>query len=147
MSAVVSKNLALEWGKSDEEIFEQAIANDDCFTIRNIVELMAELEPEEGWFYRKFFKVPMYVVTNEKRLHGASAILHKDVLDQVANEIGAEEIYVIPSSVHELIVIPADTSKESVNVMLRNVNKEIREDEVLSDHVYTYNTITRNIRY
>ncbi len=86
---------------------------------------------------------PFYVLTNSMKLYGAGCILYKGMLENVAERIGFG-FYVIPSSVHEVIIIPADecsrkTSGE-LKALLASVNgTELSECEILSDSVYYYN--------
>ncbi len=51
------------------------------------------------------------------------------------------DFYIIPSSIHELILYKKSGSEdvEEMNRMVREVNaSQVREDEVLSDHVYLF---------
>ena len=51
-----------------------------------------------------------------------------------------DDLYVLPSSVHEVIVVPASLSAAGdLGEMVRSVNKEVvSEIEYLSDHPYYY---------
>lgn len=79
----------------------------------------------------------MYVLTNAKKTDGAAGILNPAVMDQVAERI-SEDIYVIPSSVHELILVPKrpDMDYHAVEKMIREVNMMVAPEEILSDHAY-----------
>jgi len=84
--------------------------------------------------------MPMYVVSNRKNLFGASAILYSDYLEEWAEELKCD-LYVIPSSVHELLVMPASHmySGEEISEMIREINRtQVAREEILSDHVYIY---------
>ena len=84
--------------------------------------------------------MPMYVVSNKKNLFGASAILYSDYLEEWAEELECD-LYVIPSSVHELLVMPAAHaySGEEITEMIREINRtQVAREEILSDHVYIY---------
>ncbi|NLJ97407.1 MAG: hypothetical protein GX321_09675 [Clostridiales bacterium] len=83
---------------------------------------------------------PMYILTNEKGINGASCMLYKDVIKDFANLINSD-LYILPSSIHEIILIPMENSmdKERFSHMVREINKsQVPIDEVLSDHVYMY---------
>ena len=65
------------------------------------------------------------------------------MLENVAERIGFG-FYVIPSSVHEVIIIPADECSQKtageLKALLASVNgTELSECEILSDSVYYYN--------
>lgn len=97
------------------------------------------LGPDEG-------AVQMYVVTNKDRLQGASIMLDTDFMDSVTEKIG--ECYILPSSVHEVLVIP----KESVpgyyelESMVKEVNSTcVAPEDKLTDHVYSYDPRVKEI--
>ena len=81
----------------------------------------------------------MYVLTNKSLLNGASAVLDKDLLRKIGEKHGVTELYILPSSRHEMIVIPYSEKIEieTLNRMVREVN-ETQVDEVdrLTDRAY-----------
>jgi len=84
--------------------------------------------------------MPMYVISNRKNLFGASAILYSDYLEEWADELESD-LFVIPSSVHELLVMPAFGmySEDEISQMIREINQtQVAREEILSDHVYIY---------
>ena len=87
--------------------------------------------------------IPMYVCTNTAKLNGAGVILYQELLQEFADRIGSD-FYILPSSIHETLLIPAngDMDLEYLRDMVRTVNRtEVAEDEVLSDSVYRYNRL------
>ena len=81
----------------------------------------------------------MTIVTNSTGVNGASAILYSDILSEVADMFD-DDVYLIPSSIHEFIVVPAsvfvgmDFAK-----MIKNVNDSVlAPKEILSDHPYYF---------
>lgn len=85
------------------------------------------------------YDVPMYVMTNPMKMNGAATMLYPDVLKNFSNALG-KNIYIIPSSIHEVILIPQmGTEGERLNEMVREVNEmQVDPKEVLADHVYYY---------
>lgn len=82
----------------------------------------------------------MYVLTNKYKLYGASAIFYPDVLKKFA-EVMDSNLIIIPSSVHEVILIPMedDMDMEGFRKMINDVNREeVDPTEILSDHAYIY---------
>lgn len=112
-----------------------------------LTELMeVELDKE---YANKFFDMvaegdfPMYIATNTTKTNGASVILYKDLLKTFADKIG-NDFYILPSSVHEVLFIPADASMDAdyLRGMVREVNAtEVSPEEYLSDSVYYYNSL------
>ena len=82
----------------------------------------------------------MYVLTNESQFNGAACILYENLLYDFASSIGSD-LYILPSSVHEVILIPKNEfpDKDNLSCMVKDINEsEVATDEVLSDHVYEY---------
>lgn len=85
-------------------------------------------------------KPMMYVLSNQKGINGATCLLYPEVIRSFAEELKAD-LYILPSSIHEIILIPADQRMkvEALNRMVEEVNRtQVAEEEVLSDHVYYY---------
>lgn len=93
-----------------------------------------------------FQELPMKVLSNQKRIHGAASILYPGVLEEIAGEKG--NIYIIPSSIHETILLPYDekTSAEDLKKMIHEVNStQVAPEEVLSDSLYYYDAARKEI--
>ncbi len=98
-------------------------------------EFMDELQKRE-----MYVDAPMFVLTNSKWTNGAACLLYTGLLDKVASCLECD-LYVIPSSIHEVILMPMNGKMQvdEVNAMIRQVNQdEIRPGEILSEHVYIY---------
>ena len=82
----------------------------------------------------------MYVLTNRHKLFGAAELLDGDTLKEIGDRLGGDFI-VLPSSVHETIIIPADSAPPStvLAAMVREINAtQVGIEERLSDHAYLY---------
>ena len=93
-------------------------------------------------------EVPMKVLSNVSRCRGAACILYEDTLRRAAEEYG-EDFYILPSSVHEVILFPVSEEKhpERLRDIVREVNRtQILPEEVLSDNVYYYRRKERKIQ-
>lgn len=83
---------------------------------------------------------PMYILTNQKGINGASCLIYKDVIKEFAQLIKSD-LYILPSSIHEIILIPREGSedKERFQRMVIDINSsQVPIEEVLSDRVYMY---------
>lgn len=89
----------------------------------------------------------MYVASNVSRVNGASVMLYDDLLYYFSKKL-EKNLFIIPSSIHELIVVP-DTGYMKTNdirSMVMDVNAtQVAPDEVLSDNVYYYDRNTDTI--
>ncbi len=83
-----------------------------------------------------------FVLTNRKGVHGAAAILYPDCLKDIG-KMAETGLYIIPSSIHELLIIPdnGQVSPDSLKKMVEEVNINcVAAEEVLSDMVYYYSS-------
>ena len=93
---------------------------------------------------------PMFVLTNQSKTRGANLILSKKVLDRITARFG--DFYIIPSSIHEVLILPTSTAEElgrdviDIVEMIKNVNEnEVREEERLSEKLYKYTIETKEL--
>lgn len=84
----------------------------------------------------------MYILSNYKNLFGASCILYEDLLRQISKNLQSS-FMIIPSSIHEVILVRChDRSLVSnFSKLVQSINHtELQVDEILSDHVYFYDS-------
>lgn len=84
--------------------------------------------------------IPMHVLTNENRFYGAACLAYPGMLQLIA-EILQDDFYILPSSIHEIILVAKRECIDSfsLNEMIEEVNRtQVEEEEWLSDHTYLY---------
>ncbi len=82
----------------------------------------------------------IYVLTNESGMFGASVMLQDQILRRVSERLGCP-IYVLPSSLHEVIIVPKSEAfdPEMLKDTVQSVNSTVvSESDYLSDSVYIY---------
>ena len=80
----------------------------------------------------------LYVMSNASRINGAATMAYPDAVRRFADSCG-KNLYIIPSSVHEVILIPETGREQGLNEMVAQVNEtQLDPKEVLADHVYYY---------
>ena len=89
------------------------------------------------------------MLSNKYMVDGASAILYEDVLKNFAAEQDTDEIIIIPSSVHEMLLLPKCDNDPRELGLCRNMVKEVKatleEHLLLSNNIYIYNKKTEEI--
>lgn len=144
-SMMVTKELMSYWQIMEEELWAAAWNNlyQERFYIQNMNEVIkSEIrEHEMDINYKEMDSMlPLYVLSNQKRAYGARAILRTDLLQAFAMGAG-RNLYILPSSVHELILIP-DNGNYSVDDMretVRTINEtQVPEQDRLSDTIYYF---------
>ena len=140
MGAIITNEIADKYKLTVDELF--GIAKENTRRIykprfENIVDLINRLSPNDPMPNDK--SVPMYILSNEIAMEGASYILYDDILKDIRIQLG-EDFYVIPSSINEVIIVPCSTiDTEYTKNMLRNVKRSVvARQEVLSNNVYKY---------
>lgn len=83
----------------------------------------------------------MLVLTNRANFYGAAVVFYPGLLKSLAKCEGSG-FYLIPSSIHEMILFPEKAlaaSVAEVNQMIHDINlADVREEEVLSETLYHY---------
>lgn len=130
-SVVITKALADHYEFAEDELWEASAEKCvyDTQSMQSILDGLVDLQDS----------FPMLVISNQKRMWGAASMLDDEVLSAAADKLQSDLI-ILPSSIHEIIVIPFSGDDVSeFNAMIREVNEtQLQEREVLSDHYYFY---------
>ncbi len=85
--------------------------------------------------------VPMYVLSNRQQYFGGACIRYPNVLKEISQSLVQDKLYILPSSIHEVILVPASQADNPAELakIVQEVNlTEVAPDEVLSDSIYLY---------
>ena len=143
LAEMIINDISMNWDNEEDESADTGQENyikEDCVYGENSKEKMSEYVREEIEKMKCDDKIDMYVLTNEKRINGAGTIFYDGLLMKFADKI-EEDLIIIPSSIHEVILIPSDNgiTDEEVNEMIDEVNEnELETVEILSNHMYLY---------
>lgn len=108
-------------GLTLKKVMDIAIANSakDKFTCdgmnQTLADMMRAIDAPEH-IIKEYTEGPdlLYVLTNEQQWQGAVAIGIPEVMKKATEVLGEEKAYIIPSSIHELLLMPASLGKFSV---------------------------------
>lgn len=144
----VTHDLAERWNVSKEEILQAAEENTEALfpvrmesildTLCRVADISRDDLPEE--VLAEEDSPQIMVLTNYLGVNGATVLLYDSLLKQIYEKLGGKFI-ILPSSLHEVIVMPlasappiADSQK-----MVEQINRSsVKEEEILSDSVYLY---------
>lgn len=152
-TALIYNNNLKNWKVTIDDVYKAALKNTPDLLHCRISSMAALFEKcgvnvdGKDIDLRDYVPSDMYILTNETKLNGAACILYENVLYDFAQKLG-EDLYILPSSVHEVILLPKLSvfEKDELVNMVREVNTEgVAAEEVLSDHVYEYNRTQRLI--
>lgn len=92
--------------------------------------------------------VKCLMVTTMDMVYGAIYMLNNTLLKYVS-ELFDDDVCIIPSSVHEILLMPAERIvPEEMNMTIRHINSvAVSKDEYLSDHMYLYSRKTDTVLY
>ena len=82
----------------------------------------------------------MLVATTEGAFMGASVIQHPGFMEQAAEQISGD-FFVLPSSIHEVLLIPDDGKSDhhELEAMVQSINEtQVEPADRLSDYAYRY---------
>lgn len=109
--------------------------------LENIEEIIRDMGNSEGAILEYGdSSFSMFVMTNRQKHNGASVILYPGLLQEYSEKLGGD-ILILPSSVHELILLPwkGDCDVNEIAGIIQQINAaEVPNGEVLSDHPYLY---------
>ncbi|MDO5702218.1 MAG: DUF5688 family protein [Lachnospiraceae bacterium] len=156
-----------KWGITEDDLYRDASCNTPALkpaVIKPLSDYVIEVFPEKeqsfdvtagfppgpweikdlsmiGDAIRNRCYVPLIVLTNELMNCGAATILYKGLVQAISDEIGSD-LYIIPSSIHEVLIIPCVDyviSPEELNAMIVDINvSTVSEEDVLANHAYLY---------
>lgn len=137
------------WGITETDLFNAAIKNsspDISSLIDAAIKALPESIPED---MREAMKeamkeediempFPTFVVSNKQRSYGAGVIVYG--LPEVAESIGYDRFFILPSSINEVIIVPECFGEtDGLKTMVKESNETVvNNNEVLSDNVYIY---------
>ena len=142
-SVTVKNDFIRRWEVSEEEIISQAYSNtkNAGATIWDMRTLIKGRFNEDKLSEAQLIDAgSIFVMGNEAMTFGAIAMTFDDVLDEFINN-SCKGVYIIPSSIHEVILIrdKEDGECSVLNDMVKQVNSEcLEKEDILADHAYYY---------
>ena len=150
------------WNITLEELHKQAVKNLMKFTeeemepmvdvvLKILFEGNNEFKEEGTKFIREVNSESeyseMHVLSTTSHIYGAVYMFYSSKIKSLADKLDSD-LYILPSSIHELILIPVleNEEVETLRKMVNQVNEESVENiDYLSDNVYRFNRNTEEI--
>ena len=129
---IVTKKLAEIIGYTENELYKIASANTPSMRPVKFMRLYEAIgiDVEEI-----DFKDPFIVLSNSEKVFGASVILYPGLEKQIYDMYG--EAIIIPSSVHELLIINNDLCADQLSSIVNEVNNTVvNREDILSYSIY-----------
>lgn len=155
-SSEISYNELDVIGVTEEELFEQATQNTERLfpaEFKPLVSVMEKMMREKDVsdelikevldFEDLGDKINMYILSNKMGINGAATMLYTDMLKNIATQLKTESLYLLPSSVHEWMILPEWDDVGYLKEMVADANRTaVAEIDLLSYHVYRYDRNT-----
>ncbi len=131
------------WGITMGELYRTAS--------KNMSGLSVSIEPMETFLEScgiESGSSGMYILTNGRKEYGAAVIVDPEVQRMCYKRLG-EDYYVLPSSIHELILLPGSfaTTPEDLCTLVQEVNENcVSPEDFLSGNVYFYSSVTGQLK-
>lgn len=141
---LIQKDHLQVWEIEEEELHALAVENtfyDIPYELKEVSELVQEISGSELEILPETY-VPMYVLTNIRKYFGAVNLYFPEILEKIAEKLQAD-FYVLPSSIHECMIVPVVEENHMRGADYQEMVEEINAnfvdcEEVLSDSVYRY---------
>lgn len=139
-SATLKYGMLEQVGITLQELKEYANTNlKQDYQIRSLEDILFKFIGEDWKDEEAEDVMPMWVVTNSKGMQGAATILSKEILTEVSTKFDSGNFAIIPSSVHECIVLSEEIDLEALRRMVYEVNStQLQTDDILTYNVYLY---------
>jgi len=128
------------WKVTERDVYEKAGENTWHLLPPEFHTMRAIMEGFEGKVHYEGQDI-LYVLTNKIRNFGAAVILYEKCLEMVADFLD-ENFYVLPSSVHEVIIVKESETpwrEDGLSEMVAEINRtQVDPEDVLSDFAYYY---------
>ena len=113
-----------QWNLETEELYEMAMRSAvrllpaEFCSLPDMIRRITGIEVEAIRGMQR--ECQMYVLTNSSKIQGAACMFYPHVLEMIG-EILKEDFYILPSSIHEVIILPKsrEIAKEELDAMVR----------------------------
>lgn len=137
------------WEISPKELWENIFESAPVIAPAEIKTMLETLEHQKQIYGACEEIEDIFVVSNKDYCNGAGVIFYPGVLKGLSERLKSD-IYIIPSSIHEMIVMRAQAGNiglDSLYHMVRQVNSTvISREEFLSNSIYLYERGTGKLK-
>lgn len=145
----VNNSVMKYWDITVNQLYRDALAamNKEALLLFDITDIRSFLEKSTAMtsnLYGKSLSIDpqvmrLFAITNRKHIYGAGCIANHNVRKTIGDSLGYD-YFVIPSSIHELIIIPdcGYDIVEELKFMVHEVNYDsgvVSSEDILSDKV------------
>lgn len=156
----ISTEILNRWGVAEDVVISTAIENlgkVEPVVFSPLSEVIGRMAMKSGFegiddFDPSSMEMePMFMLSTRSGIDGAALIMSDSILEDVANKLDNNNFYIIPSSIHECLIVPVGVSMSEdlgtvamLSSMISEVNEEaVSVDERLSDKLFHYDATNK----
>lgn len=143
----ITMELFKKWDITLDELHSVAVSNMRKLmpaTFRGLGSVLTDLIGQDADLLGvNSFDDMIFVATNNRAVNGAMVLTDDKFLGNIHSKLG--DMYIIPCSVHEVLVLGADghMNPNDMVEMIKQVNStELEQCDILSNNLYSYNPVT-----
>lgn len=162
----ITNEITNVWNINTDKLYKIALENTQKMNrgyISNILDVMPQIQMHSEVilndcdYSSAYFNISLekrmpvlYVATNSKNINGANVILYDGLLKKFAKLLG-EDFYILPSSIHEVMIIPlsfyGESEEDYMKQMVYDTNRTaVEKEDFLSNNIYRYYSNTDSIK-
>lgn len=142
-SSTITKKICEGFNISEYELIKAAIHNmeNQSYMFKTMGDYFKDINYEDSEIKNDKL-TNVYILTTNNLVNGAGLIVSDKIADRISREVGGD-FYIIPSSIHELLILPEDFVNKDMFDMIKETIEFVNEVEVnssdfLSDNFYHY---------
>lgn len=156
---MINRSFLDKWNLSKDAVLEQALLDtikmapprfynfEKMLLVGNLDEYKGSSIEEFGFedYERKFGSF----LSTTARTNGATAIFYPGVAKQICEKLQTQEIYIVPTSIHEVAIHDAryvEYAEDLAKILQVVIEDSTLEDDILSYHIYKYDLETDEIQ-
>lgn len=146
-SFIIQKSMLSTVALTEDELWQTAELNtENDISVKSMAETLAEIMGMDVSEFEDSMGDPgmeMYVMTNKLKTYGASTMLNKAELKKLADKMNTDKLIILPSSIHEVIVVNGNNNDDTFTSMVQEVNAtQVTPEEQLGDRAIAYDVVT-----
>ena len=142
-SFIVKNEMLPLFRLTSDELIREAMKNTakrdyQTAPLAQVLAEMSGMDADEVGFYEG-----PWVLKSRDGMYAGAAIACPEILGRAADVMGADEVYILPSSIHELLLVPVTDGlrPDELRDLVRNVNEmEVAKEEWLSREVFFFDS-------
>lgn len=141
MSTTITHDLCKMLQLDPNDVIKCANINTPQLSPFRLESIVDTLQDGNGPIPLPFTPPPLYVLSNPSKMWGAATVCYPGVLDKVCELLEVDTLHVLPSSIHEVLIVPPSLSQDVslLKDMVVSTNETcVEPQDILTNEVYVF---------